>query len=89
MHPLSMKDRDPCVRLSEQSYSTRHLNRARHMDPQASSTRDRPLRWIKGAERRSFGELLERQRVVLLKCDTPFNDFVDVDYLSKYLPRAK
>jgi hypothetical protein len=36
-----MKDRDPCVRLSEQSYSTRHLNRARHMDPQARSTRDK------------------------------------------------
>jgi hypothetical protein len=33
MHPLSMKDRDPCVRLSEQRYSSRHLNRARHMDP--------------------------------------------------------
>ena len=28
------------MRLSEQSYSPRHLNRARHMDPQASSTRD-------------------------------------------------
>jgi hypothetical protein len=39
-YPLSMEDRDPWARLSEQSFSSRHLNRARHMAQQASSTRD-------------------------------------------------
>ena len=38
--PLSKKDRDPWARLSEQSFSSRHLNRAHHMDQKASSTRD-------------------------------------------------
>ena len=42
-YPLSMEDRNPWANLSEHSYSSRHLNRARHMDPKASSTRDRPL----------------------------------------------
>jgi hypothetical protein len=37
---LSMKDRNPWANLSEHSYSSRHLNRARHMAQQASSTRD-------------------------------------------------
>jgi len=50
-YPLSMEDRDPWARLSEQCYSTRHLNRAHHMDPQASSTRDSTQRhaWRGGA----------------------------------------
>ena len=60
MHPLSMEDRDPWARLSEQSFSSRHLNRTRQKDPQASSTRDQHAAgWIQGAERRSSGELLE------------------------------
>jgi hypothetical protein len=28
-----MKDRNPWANLSEHSYSSQHLNRARHMDP--------------------------------------------------------
>ena len=54
MHPLSMKDRDPCVRFSEQRYSSRHLNRAHHMDQKASNTRDQHAAgWKGGVERRS------------------------------------
>jgi len=56
MHPLSMKDRDPCVRLSEQRYSSRHLNRARHMDPKGEQhTWQHAAGWKGGAERRSSG----------------------------------
>jgi hypothetical protein len=40
IYPCFKKYRDPWARLSEQSFSSRHLNRARHMAQQASSTRD-------------------------------------------------
>jgi hypothetical protein len=39
-YPCFKKDRDPWARLSEQSFSSRHFNRGRHMDPQARSKRD-------------------------------------------------
>ena len=51
-----MKDRNPWANLSEQKYSSRHLNRARQKDPQASSKRDQHVAgWIQGAERRLGG----------------------------------
>ena len=56
IYPCFKKYRDPWARLSEQSFSSRHLNRARHMDPKASSTRDQHAAgWIQGAERRLGG----------------------------------
>jgi hypothetical protein len=76
--PLSMKDRNPWANLSEHSYSSRHLNRARHMAPQASSTRDSTQRdvWRGGATIYQIinvgylGLTLEHGHFILLKCNT-------------------